>query len=134
MRAQSASAIRYSGYPRDALDALQDGVQDVTRVELDGLFDQTFARQLLVGTDGALVPDDRITAYQNAHPRLKPTSERHYYDRNIYSAAAKIYKTNFKNVLRVGIDDRVRAFCKRFGDIHHLTKTERVAMLYQLNG
>ncbi len=63
-----------------------------------GLFDQTFARQLLVWTDGDLIPDDRITAYQNAHPRLMPTSERHYYDRNIYSAAAKIYQTNFKSV------------------------------------
>ena len=111
-----------------------NGVQDVAGVNLDGVFDQTFVRQLLVGTEDAIAPDARVTAYQNAHLHLKPTMERHYYDRNIYSAAAKTYQTNFKNALRVEIDDRIRTFCKRFGDLHNLTKAERMAMLYQLIG
>jgi hypothetical protein len=129
MRTVSMS-LCMAGIVKDAFN----GVQDVTEVNLDGIFEQTFARQLMVGTDGAVAPDGRITTYQDAHPQLKPTAERHYYDRNVYSAAAKTYQTNLKNALRVEVDDRVRVFCKRFGRLHNLTSMERMAMLYQLNG
>ena len=80
---------------------LFDGVVDVTSVQLDDMFEQTFIRQLLLGAGGANDPAVRVVDYYIRHPELLPSPQRHFYDRNIYSAAAITYLTNLKNSLRV---------------------------------
>ena len=110
------------------------GQADVNNVGLDNLFEQTFFRQLMIGVDDAIAPDQRVAGYHLRHPELAPSAERHLGDRNLYSSAAKRYETNFKNALRFDAERRIGTFVKRFAKLHHLTSTESFTMLYGLCG
>ena len=110
------------------------GVQDVTTIQLDDLFDQTVIRQLMLGPGDAKSPSDRVIDYYVQHPELTPIVQRDLYDRNIYSAAAITYLTNFKNALRFSIDARIKSFCRRFKDLHQLSNSEYVFMMYGIHG
>lgn len=74
-------------------------VQDLEDVALPDFWDQTFLRQLMLGTQGAVSPDQHITDLHNRFPSLLSKDERHDGDRNIYSAAAIKMSTNIKNHL-----------------------------------
>jgi hypothetical protein len=112
-----------------------DHVIDLNGVGLDDVFDQTFIRQLLVGTDGAQEPLACITDFHDRNPFLKPNpTTRIFGDRNVYCQAARSYITNLKNALRVEVDRRIRTFCKNFQTLHGLGKFEKIALLYGING
>jgi len=76
-----------------------DGVESVSDVELPCFWDQTFLRQLHLGTEGAQEPNARITNFFQQNPKLKPIPDRSLGDRNIYSALAITMSTNVKNHL-----------------------------------
>ena len=106
------------------------GVQDVTTIQLDDLFDQTVIRQLMLGPGDAKSPSDRVIDYYVQHPELTPIVQRDLYDRNIYSAAAITYLTNFKNALRFSIDARIH-FLQHTYDLYILKKCAHVySMIY----
>jgi hypothetical protein len=107
---------------------------DPLAVDVNDIFDQTFIRQLLVGTEDANKPVRDIRIHNNHYPALRATPDRYLGDRNIYSAATRKYVTNLKNALRFTIDARIRTFCTRFSNAFGLSKSERIYMLYSING
>lgn len=99
------------------------------------MFEATFVRQLLLGTETAAAPEPLVQQYHQAHPRLRPPIEgRCLGDRNIYSAAATKYVTNLKNMLRIESERRIRSYINHFARLHGLSDKERIGMLYQVTG
>ena len=123
-------SIGFAGWIKEQFD----GFQDVVAVQLDGIFEQTFFRQFMLGVEDADLPDARILDFHERHPGLRPSAERHMGDRNLYSSASKRYLTNFKNALRTNLDNRIRGFVGRYKDLHQLSSTESFTMLYGLCG
>ena len=107
-------------------------------VDFDYVFDQTFFRQLLLGTDDAIKPDKKILRFFRLNPTAHPSSQRsvdrHIGDRNLYSSAGARYLTNLKTSLRVSVEQRIRQFVNRFQKLHQLTDNERVFLLYEICG
>ena len=107
-------------------------------VDFDYVFDQTFFRQLLLGTDDAIKPDKKILRFFRLNPTAHPSSQRsvdrHIGDRNLYSSAGARYLTNLKTSLRVNVEQRIRQFVNRFQKLHQLTDNERVFLLYEICG
>ena len=103
-------------------------------IDLADVFDQTFIRQLLVGTSDAQQPILDIRRFHELFPTLNPLPTRYLGDRNIYSDAARSYLTNLKTALRTSIDGRIRKFCKVFASHYQLRDYEKVFMLYAING
>lgn len=87
-----------------------NGVDDVTTIQLPEFWDQTFVRQLLLGTDSARKPHQEITQLFNDHPFLKPSSNRSTDDKNIYTFAAIKFGTNIKNHLVLNLEPFVKKF------------------------
>jgi len=84
---------------------LYNNDQDISTIQVPSkYFDQTFIRQLLLGTQGASVPDPDIASLHSQFPEYLNDSDRHQGDRNIYSAGATKYLTNMKNHMRVNLD------------------------------
>lgn len=104
------------------------------------LFDQTFVRQLFLGTDSANLPEAAITAFYQAHPWMHAVvsqeETRHSYDQNTYTHGAKTYLTNLKTQIVTNLEARVRVFTRQYAQVvpGGLSDNERRAMLYQLMG
>ena len=67
--------------------------------ELPCFWDQTFLRQLHLGTHGAQKPCIEITKLYQENPYILPNNDRSLGDRNIYSSGAILMSTNIKNHL-----------------------------------
>lgn len=113
-----------------------DGVADVAQAQLPDLADQTFFRHLMLGVDGARLPDPHVRAYYRDHPELvaKLPTERHRGDSNIYSAGAKKYLTNFRNHHVTGFKARLGRFLKALQAAHGLSDDQRVWTLFRICG
>jgi len=107
------------------------GISDPTLVQLPDFCDQTFLRQLLLGTSGAVKPFPEITDLFDRHPTLLSHEKRHIGDRNIYSAAAIKLSTNIKNHLVVNFPRFLKKYLYK---VSGLTHDEAVASLYLING
>jgi hypothetical protein len=108
-----------------------DGQEDVTKVVLPELWDQTFIRQLMLGTEDALKPYKEITSLFKEYPTLlHPTDQRSLTDRNVYTAAAKKLSTNVKNHLVLNYQKAIKHIVYAFPG----TKEHSIAMLYKING
>jgi len=87
---------------------LFDGVQDINTMMSthvpEEFFDQTFIRQLMLGTSGAQAPHQRISSLHQEFPEYLVTTDRHAGDRNIYSAGAIKYVTNLKNHMVMNLE------------------------------
>jgi hypothetical protein len=123
-------SIGFAGWIKEQFD----GRPNLVAVQLDGIFEQTFFQQFMLGVEDAQLPDARILDFHERHPGLRPSAERHPGDRNLYSSASKRYLTNFKNALRTNVDNRIRGFVGRYKDLHQLSSTESFTMLYELCG
>lgn len=108
--------------------------ENVLDVQLPDYTDQTFFRQLLVGTDDAQKPNDLITNYQKRFPSLFQNVERFSADRNIFSAGAIKYITNLKNSLWMNFPGRVKQFTKSFQAVEKISDEERISLLYLIMG
>jgi len=87
-----------------------NGVEDVTTVQLPEFWDQTFVRQLLLGTKSARKPHEEIVRLYHDHPLLKPSLDRSTDDLNIYTFAAIKLGTNIKNHLVLNLEPFVKKF------------------------
>lgn len=87
-----------------------DGVEDVSTVQLPEFWDQTFVRQLLLGTHSAIKPYDEIEMLFYEYPLLKPSLDRSVGDKNIYTFAAIKLATNIKNHLVLNLEPFVKKF------------------------
>ena len=87
-----------------------DQHEDLTKVQFPEFWDQTFVRQMMLGTDDAHKKIHCIEDLHKRHPKLLKRHERHLGDRNIYSSAAMKLSTNIKNHLRVNFDRTIRKY------------------------
>jgi len=112
---------------------LFDGVQDVSTVQVpDKYFEQTFIRQLLLGTQDASKPDPDVADLHSAFPEYLASAQRHFGDRNIYSAGVTKYLTNVKNHMRVNLDSFMkRAVCTLHPD---LDKSQKKDVMKRIKG
>jgi len=81
---------------------LFDGVEDVrtTDVPVD-LFDVTFVRQLILGTNRTLRNLNEVIELHRDFPEYLASVQRYPGDTNIFTFAAQKYLTNMKNHMRV---------------------------------
>jgi transposase len=70
---------------------------------LDHIFDVTFFRQLMLGTEDAKLSIPQVASLHERLPDLLENTTRFLGDRNIYSAGAIKYVTNLKNHMRTNI-------------------------------
>lgn len=108
-----------------------NGIDDVLDITLPDVCDETFFRQLLLGTEEA---DPVIEQYFQDNPHMLPQQQRHYYDRNIYSFASKKYMTNFRNSLFMTFQNRIKSFAKTFVRVHGIDDRYKALMLYKIHG
>jgi len=110
---------------------LFDRQDDVTIVEIPEFWNQTFLRQLMLGTKGAQKPVDLITDLFKEFPLLLSSQSRSFGDRNIYSAAAIKLCTNIKNHLMLNLPSVIKTFLYKCCS---LDKSEAVEALYLTHG
>ena len=114
------------------------GIDDVRQAVLPpDLFEQTFVRQLMLGTGGdTLIPSPAVVEFFARHPELAPTDEHRRFqgDSNIYSAGAIKLLTNVKNSLIVNFERRVRRFARDFMEVEDLSEGDRAAMVHDILG
>jgi hypothetical protein len=116
------------------LKTLFHDVVDVVSVNVPDITKQTFARQLLLGTNEAKLPIAIISNYFESHPQCITTTQRYLDDSNIYSAGAKTYTTNLKNSLKMNLSPRMKRFTKEFGKLNGLSKDESSGLFFDING
>lgn len=106
-----------------------ENVEDVRNSELPELFfEQTFARQLMLGQEATHIENPWITSFIETYPQLYESIDRCFYDRNIYSAGARLLLTNIINHLQLNILSVIRRLNKKG------TKHETIASLYMVLG
>jgi hypothetical protein len=99
--------------------------------EIPNFLDQTFIRQLLLGTTSATAPIPEIEEVFAKYPELVQSEElRSSGDRNIYSFAAIKYLTNVKNHLVLNFPKILKRYLY---DYAQLTKDEAVDALFKIN-
>lgn len=91
-------------------------------------FDQTFARQLMLGTEGTTVQNDLVHDFMNRYPQFYNNIERHHSDRNIYSHGSSLLLTNLVNHFQLNLQVVIKRCCQ--GENKH----ETMAGLYLVNG
>lgn len=85
-------------------------IEDVSEVHLSEFWDQTFVRQLLLGTESAKKPFQEIETLYNDYPLLRPSLDRSTDDKNIYTFAAIKLGTNIKNHLVLNLEPFIKKF------------------------
>ena len=110
---------------------LFDGNEDVSEVDLPEFWDQTFIRQLMLGTKDSQKPNPLITSLFERFPYLLSNDPRDFGDRNIYSAAAIKLSTNFRNHLVLNLPKVIKRYLY---DTTTLTKNEVVMVQRDLYG
>lgn len=129
------ASIALSGMLKECFNGAVDA-EAVAGVALPDLTCQSFYRQLMLGVENARMPNPFVQAYYQAHTQLaaKLPKERHQGDRNIYSAGAKKYMTNFRNHYVVNFKTRLSKFLRAFQDANGLTDEQRTWMLFRTCG
>ena len=122
------ASIALSGIIKELFD------NDPEIQELPDILDQTFIRQLILGTLDSKIPNQIIESYYERNPRFLELDKRHSADRNIYSSGAIKYITNIKNSLAVPFTLRIKKFTKEFAKLNNIPDTERIAMFYDIQG
>jgi len=110
------------------------GVGNVNAIAFPDLFQQTFIRQLLLGTKTAVKKDAFLVTFQARHPELFLSLKRHSGDRNIYSAGATSYLTNLRNHMKMNLIPKLKKFKKQLGETHALTRHQTNKVLYLIAG
>jgi hypothetical protein len=108
-----------------------DGQSDVTTVDVPMIFDVTFVRQLILGTDGSCKTNECIKQLYEDYPKLLVNRERSVGDRNTYSFGAIKLKTNISNHL---VTNFLRVLKKWLYSLPNLKDEDAVKCLYDING
>jgi hypothetical protein len=106
-----------------------DGMVNLQDALVPKLWDVTFIRQLMLGTEGAVLPDHDVTDLHTRYPNLLLQGERSPGDRNIYSAAAIKLSTNIKNHLVTNFVKLLKKYL-----YNTLSKDEAVYVLFKVHG
>lgn len=108
-----------------------NGIKDPTQAIIPKFWDQTFIRQLMLGTQSCSKPNQIITDLHSRYPSLLLHEERFRADSNIYCAAAIRLSTNIKNHLVINFQKFLR---KYLYNASGLSKDEAVEALYKTCG
>jgi hypothetical protein len=110
------------------------GKNDVRTVQIPDILDQTFIRQLILGTNGSQDANPIIQSIYQRYPEYQRVTQRHSADRNIYSSGTIKYITNLKNSFSVPFISRVRKFSNEYSIKNGTSKIEEKVMMYLING
>ena len=99
---------------------------------LPDFLDQTFIRQMMLGTNGANKPYNEITALEIKFPKLFDII-RYQGDKQIYTAASRKLQTNLKNHLVLNFPKVIKRYLYVVNK-YNLTKDEKIECLYRING
>lgn len=108
-----------------------DGQIDVSNVDIPEFWDQTFIRQLMLGTKEAQQPNPIVKNLFERFPYLLSNDKRDFGDRNIYSAAAIKLSTNIRNHLVLNFPKVIKRYLY---DTTTLSKDEVVLVQRNLYG
>ena len=89
-----------------------DGCKDFKNVRIPNILDQTFIRQMMLGTEDAVKPIKTVASFFERYPTLLKQSERFRGDRNIYSDGCNEYLTNLKVSLSFIFESRLKKYFK----------------------
>lgn len=83
-----------------------DGVDEdqVATTPVPDITDQSFVRQLMLGTAASIHPIACVQTLHEEHPEFLVNTPRYQGDRNIYSAGATLCVTNIKTHLRLNLE------------------------------
>ena len=120
------------------LKEIFDGVdtQNLLKADVPNIFDLTFIRQLLLGTDkcGKKTKKAIIEKFFKKHPYMLTEPERHKNDQNLFTHAAKKYGTNLKNNFKVMFVPRLKGYIKALAANGVLEEDERGCAIYEIMG
>ena len=108
-----------------------DGQIDVSNVDIPEFWDQTFIRQLMLGTKEAQQPNPIVKNLFERFPYLLSNDKRDFGDRDIYSAAAIKLSTNIRNHLVLNFPKVIKRYLY---DTTTLSKDEVVLVQRNLYG
>ena len=107
----------------------------------EGIFSQTFMRQLLIGTNRAIVPNLDIQKLYESHPALLDGDVSFRGSRNVWSFGATRMLTCLKNSLSTNLVRRIRSFMEdmieaegRYKDYKEMSKEEETQKRKKLYG
>jgi hypothetical protein len=106
-----------------------DGKDDLTSVKIPNIFDATFVRQAMLGTESALKVYDIVQEFHEKNPKLLHGGPRSQGDSNLYVFGAKKYITNVKNSLKTNFTPRLKRYLKFLEDAGVLSQPEKVFTL-----
>lgn len=113
-------------------------IENIVDIEIPDIFETTFIRQFILGTDSAQIPNPYITQFYNKHPILKNKLDslpRYNGDRNIYSSGAIKFCTNLKNHYTTNIQKWIKKWI--YSDIVKKEikdkKLDNKILLYEIN-
>lgn len=121
------SCSRRTHYASVALNALVremiDGIYDISEITFPPIWNETFIRQLIVGTESAKNKTryNEIAVLYDTYPHLAPDIDRFKDDGNVYTAAAIKMATNIKTHLSENLQTSMK---KYLYETTGLTKTE----------
>ena len=108
-----------------------DGFVDPTKAILPNFTNQTFIRQMMLGTKESHYPDADVVDFFQRHPSYISNEKRYLGDRNIYSAAATNLVTNIKTHL---VANFPRVLKKYLYDVSAMLKDDAVDVFYKVHG
>lgn len=108
--------------------------EEIETVQVPELEDQTFIRQMMLGTSAARKPDPAIVDFYQRHPDFLPHPPRYHSDRNVYTHAAIKYRTNLVNHVFMNFEKFQRRYHKALVKAYDWGLEDRLAMLYSTNG
>lgn len=101
-------------YASVALNALVremiDGVDDLSCIAFPPIWDETFIRQLIVGTQTSKIKYPEIDVLYQVYPHLAPNIERFSDDYNVYTSAALKMATNIKTHLQTNLQQVMKKY------------------------
>ncbi len=116
---------------RDKVHGIHDN--ELVNVSFPEVWDQTFVRQLLLGTNGAIKPIEDVKQLYEKYPRLLSNASRSQGDCQMYTFTAKKLGVNIKNHLVLNFPNVLKRYIKEACGLDN-KKDEHVPALYRSNG
>jgi hypothetical protein len=132
-----AFSKRYRAASLGMLHLVREVLQDGSAQQLPNIFQQTFFRQLMLGTEEAKKVAPEVKDLHARRPWLLENTPRFLGDSNIYSAGAKKYITNLKNHLRINLLRVVKKLvyrAEKLLDTEQLSNDGKRLLLYKVTG
>jgi hypothetical protein len=118
-------SFNYSNRVFNATLLLNLMIRDIFKQKVDinnvpNITDQTFIRQVMLGSDKSRKTDPFINNYFKQYPELfYETNNRHLYDSNIYTSGAQMIGTNIKNHFVTNFEKFLRKYLRSINSLNN---------------